>query len=146
MGHATASCPIPGLDCSSRARPATGRRGVVDAGVAELRAGADRDRVPAAGQARAGRYRARYPCRMPRRRDSRPTPPNALSTAERWHLLELRKGPRFADKSVAQAWATGAGRGVYLASMATMHLVLGAAGQAGERRRQATHPPRTRPE
>ncbi len=54
--------------------------------------------------------------------------------------------PRFRDKSVAQTWATLLDEGVYLASRSTMHRVLRAAGQAGERRRQATHPSRARPE
>ncbi len=36
--------------------------------------------------------------------------------------------------------------GTYLASRSTMHRVLRAAGQSGERRRQATHPPRVKPE
>src|SRR5512135_731332 len=36
--------------------------------------------------------------------------------------------------------------GVYLASRSTMHRLLRTAGQADERRRQATHPPRVKPE
>ncbi len=50
------------------------------------------------------------------------------------------------DKSVAQTWATLLDEGLYLASMSTMHRVLRGAGQSRERRRQATHPTRVRPE
>jgi len=53
---------------------------------------------------------------------------------------------RFADKSVAQTWATLLDEGTYLASRSTMHRVLRAAGLSGERRAQATHPARARPE
>jgi len=119
---------------------------VIDAGVTELR-----EHVPTAtacrllGKPRASHYRQRRP-RVPRQRQPRPTPPNALTAAEREHVLEVLNSPRFADKSVAQAWATLLDEGVYLASMSTMHRVLRAAGQAGERRRQATHPPRVKPE
>lgn len=76
----------------------------------------------------------------------RPTPPNALSPAERTSVLAALTEPRFIDKSVAQVWATLLDEGTYLASRSTMHRLLRAAGQAGERRRQATHPPRVRPE
>ncbi len=73
----------------------------------------------------------------------RATPPNALSDAERDQVLTTLTSARFADKSVAQTWATLLDEGTYLCSMSTMHRVLRAAGQAGERRWQATYPPRT---
>ena len=69
-----------------------------------------------------------------------------MTEAERAAVLAVLTSPRFVDRSVAQTWATLLDEGVYLASMSTMHRVLRAAGQAGERRRQATHPPRQRPE
>jgi putative transposase len=120
---------------------------VIDAGVAQLG-----EHVPTAtacrllGKPRASHYRQRQHPRLPRQRQPRPTPPNALSSGERQQLLEVLNSARFADKSVAQTWATLLDEGVYLASMSTMHRVLRAAGQCGERRRQAAHPPRTRPE
>src|SRR5690606_19046499 len=46
----------------------------------------------------------------------------------------------------AQVWATLLDEGVYLCSVRTMYRLLAAAGQTGDRRRQATHPPRVRPE
>ncbi|WP_224280322.1 IS3 family transposase [Nocardioides lacusdianchii] len=79
-------------------------------------------------------------------RPPRPTPPNALSEAERQRVLGVLTEPRFADKAVAQAWATLLDEGTYLCSMSTMHRVLRANHLAGERRRQATHPPRKKPE
>jgi putative transposase len=61
-------------------------------------------------------------------------------------VLARLNSSRFADKSVAQAWATLLDEGEYLCSMSTMHRLLRQAGQSGERRRQATHPPRMKPE
>ncbi len=79
-------------------------------------------------------------------RSPRPTPPTALSQAERTRVLEVLTEPRFADKAIAQVWATLLDEGTYLCSMSTMHRCLRANSLAGERRRQATHPPRKKPE
>ncbi len=53
---------------------------------------------------------------------------------------------RFADKSPAQVWAILLDEGIYLASIRTMYRVLTLADQVRERRAQAQHPPRVRPE
>ena len=54
---------------------------------------------------------------------------------------------RFCDESPATAWATLLDEGTYLASPATMYRLLREThGGVVERRRQATHPPRSRPE
>lgn len=97
------------------------------------------------GWSRATHYRAR---RSPVDRPAapRPTPPNALSPAESRRVLEELNSGRFVDKSVGQCWATLLDEGTYLCSMSTMHRLLRRAGQAGERRRQATHPARVKPE
>ena len=58
----------------------------------------------------------------------------------------MRNAGRFADKSPAQAWAILLDEGTYLASISTMYRVLREHGQVRERRAQATHPPRARPE
>ena len=97
------------------------------------------------GWSRATHYRARLPARN-RSRALRPAPSNALSAAEAEAVLAELNSARFADKSVGQCWATLLDEGTYLCSMSTMHRLLRRAGQAGERRRQATHPPRARPE
>ena len=61
-------------------------------------------------------------------------------------MLEVLTGGRFADKSVAQTWAVLLDEGTYLCSQSTMHRILRANDAAGERRAQATHPPRVKPE
>ena len=97
------------------------------------------------GRSRAGHYRARRP---PRTGSRKPRPPaaNALTETERQQVLGVLTGDRFVDKSVAQTWATLLDEGTYLCSMSTMHRILRANHAAGERRSQATHPPRTIPE
>ena len=61
-------------------------------------------------------------------------------------MLDVLHGERFLDRAPAQAWATLLDEGTYLASEATMYRLLRADGEVRERRRQATHPPRTVPE
>lgn len=96
------------------------------------------------GWSRATHYRAQHPRdRTPKRGT---VPSNALSAAESARVLTELNSARFADKSVGQCWATLLDEGTYLCSMSTMHRLLRRAGQAGERRRQATHPARARPE
>jgi putative transposase len=97
------------------------------------------------GWSRATHYRARRPA-GPRAAGLRPAPSNALSPIERERVLAELNSARFADKSVGQCWATLLDEGTYLCSMSTMHRLLRRAGQAGERRRQATHSSRARPE
>jgi putative transposase len=98
----------------------------------------------ALGRSRATYYRR---CQGPRLGPPapRPTPPSALSTNERDAVLGLLRG-RFVDAAPAQAWATLLDEGTYLASESTMYRLLRANGETKERRRQATHPPRTIPE
>jgi len=99
------------------------------------------------GKPRASHYRDRRPVPVvPAQRTPRASPPNALSAAEQDRIIKMLTGPRFCDKSVAQTWATLLDEGVYLASMSTMHRLLRLTGQAGDRRDQATHPTRVRPE
>lgn len=61
-------------------------------------------------------------------------------------MLGVLTSERFCDKSVAQTWATLLDEGTYLCSMSTMHRLLRKHAAAGQRRRQATHPPRKKPE
>ena len=97
------------------------------------------------GRPRGSHYRAKTP-RPARQPATRPVPPNALSNAERGHVLAVLTCDRFVDKSVAQTWATLLDEGTYLCSMSTMHRILRANDTAGERRAQASHPARTKPE
>ena len=79
-------------------------------------------------------------------RERRPAAPNALSAGERDELLAVLDSPRFADKAPRQVWAILIDEGVYLASVSTMYRLLREAGQVRERRAQAAHPARTKPE
>ncbi len=99
----------------------------------------------AVGRARASHYRRGRPprCGPP---SPRPTPPNALSAAERQAVLDRLHSPRFADVAPAEVWATMLDEGSYLGSESTMYRLLRGTGEVRERRRQATHPPRTIPE
>ena len=99
------------------------------------------------GTPRGSHYRDRQPVPLvPAQRAPRASPPNALTTAEQDQIIEVLTSPRFCDKSVAQTWATLLDEGVYLASRSTMHRLLRLIGQSGDRRNQATHPARARPE
>lgn len=99
------------------------------------------------GKSRATLYRHRNPApRMegPRRK---PSPhPAGLSEDERAHVLAVLDCPELADKSPGQVYAILLDRGVYLCSEATMYRLLRERGQSGERRAQAAHPAKKKPE
>ena len=99
----------------------------------------------ATGRSRATTYRRRRGPRVTVRRP-RPTPPNKLSDAEVAQILQVLRSPRFVDASPAQVYFTLLDEGVYLASESSFYRILRAHDSTRERRRQATHPPRTRPE
>lgn len=98
------------------------------------------------GRSRATHHRQANP--KPRMHGPHPKPqhPAELTAAERAQVLELLNSPEYADLSVAQVWARELDAGRYWCSQRTMHRILAAANQNGERRRQATHPPRKIPE
>lgn len=99
------------------------------------------------GKPRGSHYRDRRPVPLvPAQRSPRASPPNALTVAEQDEIIAVLTSARFCDKSVAQTWATLLDEGVYLASRSTMHRLLRLIGQAGDRRNQAAHPARARPE
>jgi len=119
---------------------------VIDACFAELKpligtAGACRG----SGKSRATYYRR---CRPPMQGPTRPrgTPSNALSDGEVEGLLAVLRSPRFVDLAPAQVWAILLDEGRYLASISTMYRVLRGADEVRERRAQAKHPTRARPE
>jgi putative transposase len=97
------------------------------------------------GKSRATHYRHQQP-KPDRPRRPRAAPRNKLSAAERAAVLAVLNHESFADKSVAQVWATMLDEGTYLCSESTMYRILREAGGVRDRRRQASHPPRTRPE
>ena len=57
----------------------------------------------------------------------------------------LLNSPEYAELPPAQVWARELDEGRYWCSARTMYRILRDAGQCGERRRQATHPPRSIP-
>ena len=97
------------------------------------------------GVSRSTHYRRQHPpvCGPPR---PRPTPPNALSDQERSRILTELHRPEHADLAVAQIWARLLDQDTYLASQSTMYRLLREHGESGERRRQATHPAKTKPQ
>ena len=96
-------------------------------------------------RARASHYRRKRPSMAGPPRP-RPTPPNALTDPERAAILEVLHGERFVDRAPAQVWATLLDEGTYLGSESTTCRLLRTNDEVRERRRQATHPPRTVPE
>ena len=76
----------------------------------------------------------------------RPAPANALSEAERQHILGVLRSAAFCDLAPAQVWARLLDDGIYLCSIATMYRLLAIAGENRERRRQRTHPAKKKPE
>jgi putative transposase len=99
------------------------------------------------GKPRATLYRQRNP-RQAREMPAGPRAahPAALSAGEQEQLLAVLNAERFADKSPAQAWAVLLDEGISLASVSTMYRVQRTADQVRERRAQAAHPARVRPE
>jgi len=97
------------------------------------------------GKSRATLYRRRTGTRQGCR-EKRPAPPNALPAGEREQVLAVLDSPRFADKAPRQVWALLIDEGTYLASVSTMYRLLRDAGQVRERRAQAAHPARKKPE
>jgi putative transposase len=99
------------------------------------------------GVSRASLYRRRCPA-PPAARTPR-TPgmhPATLGDDERAQLLRVLNSDRFADRSPAQIWAILLDEGVYLASVSTMYRLLRSHDQTRERRAQATHPAKKKPE
>ncbi|GAC1384434.1 MAG: IS3 family transposase [Acidimicrobiales bacterium] len=97
------------------------------------------------GRARASHYRdAKGPVHGPPA--PRCSPPNKLSDAEFDALLDVLRSDEFVDLAPAQVWAMLLDAGTYMASISTMYRVLRTQDEVRERRRQATHPARVRPE
>lgn len=99
----------------------------------------------AVGRSRATHYRLRRPPRVTPRA-TRPAPPNKLADTEVDAVLSVLRSERFVDCSPAQVYFTLLDEGSYLASESTYYRLLRANGEVRERRAQATHPPKKRPE
>ena len=97
------------------------------------------------GKSRATHYRRCRP-KLSRPRPVRRAPVNALSDAERAQVLAVLRIDDFVDKAPAQVWATLLDEGQYLCSESTMYRILRQHGEVRERRAQATHPAKVKPE
>ena len=72
----------------------------------------------------------------PRRSRKNAPQPRALSSAERQHVLDTLHSEAFRDQPPAQVYAQLLEQGHYLCSVSTMHRILRAANEHGERRQQ----------
>src|SRR5271165_2733530 len=61
-------------------------------------------------------------------------------------ILDVLHSDRFVDMSPAEVWATLLDEGVYLGSQSTFYRLLRQAGEVRERRAQATHPAKVKPQ
>jgi putative transposase len=101
----------------------------------------------ALGRSRATYYRQhRQSPPAPRPPRERAVQPRALSAAERAEVLDVLHADRFVDQAPASIYATLLDDGRYLCSVPTMYRLLRAEDEVRERRRQATHPARIKPE
>lgn len=104
----------------------------------------------AVGAAQAGYYRRHRQSPAPVRPEPIPHrqryQPRALGAAEQQAILDVLHSERFADLAPVEVWATLLDEGVYLGSESTFYRLLRQAGEVRERRRQATHPAKVKPE
>ena len=110
-----------------------------------------KDACSAAGRPRATHYRRHRVSPEPERpvaiAQTDRVQPAALSAAERSTILEVLHSERFCDAAPAQVWATLLDEGIYLGSQSTYYRLLHTVhGDVRERRSQATHPTKVKPE
>jgi putative transposase len=72
--------------------------------------------------------------------------PRALTDAERKSILDELHSDRFIDVSPTEVWAILLDEGRYLGSLSTFYRLLRQASGTRERRQQATHPAKVKPE
>jgi putative transposase len=121
---------------------------MIDAAIAELAPLIGvRAACRATGRPQANHYRRHRQTPTPARplRQRRPQP-RALSQAERDTVRGLLNSPGFADKAPATVYHQLLDEGMYLASTSTMYRILRTHGEVKERRRQAVHPAKVKPE
>jgi len=70
----------------------------------------------------------------------------APTAAEQQVIFDVLHSDRFADVAPAEVWAILLDEGVYLGSQSTFYRLLRQAGEVRERRAQATHPAKVKPE
>ena len=101
----------------------------------------------ATGRPQASHYRRHRQSPAPARppREHRPQP-RALSAPEREQVRAVLNSEEHVDKAPAAVYHELLDEGTYLASVSTMYRILREHGEVTERRRQATHPARVKPE
>jgi putative transposase len=124
---------------------------VTDGAIKELAARIGvREACVAVGAGQAGYYRRHRQSPAPERaagtahRDR--VQPRALTVEERQVVLDVLHCERFVDLAPAQVWAILLDEGVYLGSQSTFYRLLRQVGEVRERRAQATHPAKVKPE
>lgn len=101
----------------------------------------------ATGRPQANHYRRHRQSPAPVKPEGeRKAQPRALSQAERDTVRALLNSADFADKAPATVYHELLDEGTYVASVSTMYRILHAHNEVKERRRQATHPARVKPE
>ena len=100
------------------------------------------------GRSRATHYRHQVerpgPAHGPHR--ARRPPHSTITPDERAQVLAVLNSEPYRDLAIPQVWARELDEGRYWCSMSSMYRIAQTAGQSRERRAQATHPPRVRPE
>jgi len=97
------------------------------------------------GRSRATHYRhARGPVLGPKQR--RRPGSQALDTSERAAVLQVINQAGYSELSIGQIWIRELDENRYWCSLSSMYRIAAAAGQTRERRRQATHPAKVKPE
>jgi transposase InsO family protein len=77
---------------------------------------------------------------------ARGLPPSTITGEERARVLALLNSEPYRDLAIPQVWARELDEGRYWCSESSMYRIARDAGQSRERRTQASHPPRVRPE
>jgi putative transposase len=109
--------------------------------------GSVRAACKAAGRPQASHYRRHRRSPKPDRPvRERKAQPRALSPAERATVRSVLNSPTFADMAPAGVYHELLDEGVHLCSTSTMYRILHAHDEVRERRRQAVHPARVKPE
>ncbi len=99
----------------------------------------------AVGRPRATHYRRGKPARTTPTKP-RPAPSNKLSDGEVDAVLAHLRSEHFVDCSPDQVYFTLLDEGTYIASVSSFYRILRANGEVKERRRQAAHPAKVKPE
>jgi len=95
---------------------------------------------------RSGYYRTQTQETIPFKFKKRPSPPRALSLAERQEVLDILHNERFVDRAPYEIYATLLDEGQYHCSIRTMYRILDDNKEVKERRNQLSHPAYQKPE